>query len=332
MARSTISQTLPGTEAWFVFYGFCSFVLLGLLPLLGLFVLVNQGFIILEPSNPLSKLILFLILNYCLFGFWMLFVKLKEYWEESFITHQRSRYNAKAPQQPITFELHIPTNFQYNPSTLVPFFFFMGNTFKSTNVTKQAQLNYGRWFANVAFDFIIHGGVVKSYITVPKKKYNETIEMFKRFFPEILLEIVEDPYREYPKTWEESTGNGNYKELIGFNIGNSESNIFPMHYSNDLSVQNMPMDMMIRALRDLLPDQKIILQQIFRFNPNNAIILDKNTEKQFDEYRQSLFDKYAPISSKGYKDSHSFGALLPKTIIPNIDNVSKHIEVAYVGF
>jgi hypothetical protein len=332
MARSTIAQTLPGTEAWFVFYGFCCMILLGILPLIGFGLLINLGLGLFSNYNSIIKVAYFLLLNYCLGGFWVIFLKLKEYWEEAFVTHQQKQYLARPNQQLITFELIIPENYLYSPSTLVPFFFYMGNAFKSTNITKQTQFNYGRWFSDVAFDFVVHHGVVKSFVTVQTKKYNETVEMFKRFFPEVKMKVSIDPYRDYPKNWAQEHGVDNYKQLIGFNLGNYMSNIYPTHFDNDLKVTNLPMDMMIRALRDTFPGQKIILQQIFRFDPNNAVTLDPNSQAEFARYRQSLFNKYCPTNSRGFKDSDAFEALLPEPIREALDKVSQHIEVAFVCY
>jgi hypothetical protein len=332
MAHSTISQTLPGTEAWFVFYGFCCFVLLCLLPLLALIILVGTNINFLEIPNPLTKITIFFILNYCIFGFWVVFVKLKEYWEESFIAHQRAKYMAKPAQQIITFELNIPANYQYKPSSLVKMFSYMRAGFKTANVSKQIQLNYGRCFADLAFDFVVHKSEIKSYVTIPKKKYYETVEMFKRFFPDIEMKVVPDIYQNWPKTWREDTNIDEFRQLIGFHLGYTESNIYPTPFSFEMPVSNMPMDMMMRALRDVFPDQKIILQQVFRFNPSNNVGSYPENISEFKSYRQGLFDKYAPLNTSGKKDSHAFEALMPYSIKNAIDLVAQHMEGANIGF
>lgn len=332
MSKSTISQTLPGTESWFVFYGACCFILLGLIPLLALLLLINSSLPINPSSNPLSKLTFSLLFTYCLGGFWVVFIKLKECWEESFISYQRAKYNAKSPQQPITFKLHIPVNYQYKPSCLVKLFSYMRAAFKTVNVTKQVQLNYGRWFSDVTFDFVAHGGEIKSYITVTKKKYHETVEMFKRFFPEIEMEIVPDIYKDWPKYWTAETSVEGYNELIGFHLGNTESNIYPTPFSFEMPIRNMPMDITLRALRDVFPNQKIILQQVFRFNPNNNVGSYPENIQEFKSYRLGLFDKYAPHNTKGQKDSHAFEALLPHSIKNAIDLVAQHMEGANIGY
>jgi hypothetical protein len=333
MSKSTTAQTLPGTESWFAFFGTCYVIVLFLLP--GISAIVLTGFLTNLPgsiANPISKLFFFLFLVYSTMGFWVFFVKMYEYWEEAFAPFQRSKYMAKTSQRPITLELHIPENYQYNPKTLVGFFFYMGNAFKTTNVTKQVQYNYGRWFANITFDFITYKGEVKCYTTIQRKKYNETIEMFKRFFPEVLLEEVPDPFGDWPSKWEEGVGADGFKELIGFSLGNSESNIYPSSWDIGTDNANMPMDMMIRAARDIFPDQKIIFQHVFRFNPGNAVGAQPGTDKEFTDFRQGVFDKYSPKKADGTKDSHAFEALMPHSIAQAIDKVAQHLELAYPAY
>ena len=332
MSKATTAQTLPGTESWFAFFGTCYVILAFLLP--GISAILLSGFLYNLPgsiSNPVSKLVFWLFASYSVMGFWVFLVKMYEYWEESFIVFQRGKYNAKTSQKPITLELHIPTNYQYDPKTLVSFFFFMGNAFKTVNVTKQVQYNYGRWFANMTFDFITYKGEVKCYATFPRKKYNETIEMFKRFFPEVGLEEVQDPYKDWPRKWEEGVGVDCFKEFVGFNVGNKTTNVLPTSWVGDTSITNMPMDMIIRAARDIFPDQKIIFQQIFRFNPNNFVGTDAG-QNEFTKMRQELFDKYAPKRPDGSRDSHAFEALMPHSIISALDVVAKHLEMAYPAY
>jgi hypothetical protein len=332
MSKSTTAQTLPGTESWFAFFGTCYVIVLFLLP--GMSAIAITGFLSglpLSIANPFSKIIFWLFVVYSVMGFWVVFIKLYEYWEESFVIFQRGKYNSKTSQKPITLELHIPTNYQYNPRTLVSFFFYMGNAFKTTNVTKQVQYNYGRWFGNMAFDMITHKGEVHVYATFPRKKYNETIEMFKRFFPEVGLEEVPDPYKEWPRKWDSSAGVEGFKEFVGFNVGNSQTNMLPGDWNLGLSVTNMPMDMMIRACRDIFPDQKIIFQQLFRFNPKNAIGGPAGQE-EFAKLRQEVFDKYAPNKESGGKDSHAFEALMPHSVVKAMDNIANHLELAYPAY
>jgi hypothetical protein len=333
MSKPTTATTLPGTESWFAFFGTCYMIVLFLMPTIS--VIVLSGFLSNLPGslgNPISKLTFFLFLVYTSMGFWVFFTKMYEYWEESFVIFQRGKYNAKTSQKPITLELHIPQNYQYNPKTLIGFFFFMGNAFKTTNVTKQVQYNYGRWYSSIAFDFIAHKGEIKAYVTFPRKKYNETIEMFKRFFPEVGLEVVDDPYKEWPKKWEEGVGADGFKHFVGFHLGNSGSNVLPTVWVGDTSITNMPMDMMLRAARDIFPDQKIILQQVFRFNPNNHVGSKPAAQAEFAKMRQELFEKYAPKKSDGGMDSHAFEALMPHSISKAIDTVATHLEIAYPAY
>ena len=328
MAQNTVQQVLPGTESWFAFFGTCYTIFMAILPSFSLVTLTTFFFNLNWLDNVFLKLIFFLLLCYSCLGFWVFGLKLNEYWEEAFIPYQRGKYMSKLPQKAITLRVKIPDNYKYNVNNLVGFFFFMGNSFKTTNATKQAQYNYGRWFSNITFDYIIHRGDIKTYCTFPRKKYNEVIEMFKRFFPEVSLEVTEDPFKEYPKTWSEGTTVDGYDDFVGFNIGNGQSNMYPTEWGDSLNPENMPMDMMMRALRDTHPESKIFIQNIFRFNPGNAIGGKPEIQAEFQKWRQDLLETYAPMNN-GKLDSHAFETLLPHDITGSINRIDTHIKFAY---
>ena len=95
-----------------------------------------------------------------------------------------------------------------------------------------------------------------------------------------------------------------------------------------MSVQKMPMDMLMLAMRDMLPNQKIIFQQIFRFNPGNAINNNSLAKKEFEEYRDQIFNQYAPTNDRNQKDSHAFEAIVPD-FKSALNNVARHFDLAY---
>ncbi len=332
MAKATIQQPLPGTNAWFVLFTtidtFLILIFPGISKLVLLFCFLNLQWF----NNPFSKLIFAIFAIYSLGGFWMFYAKIKEYYEEAFGPLQRSKYMAKPPQKPMTMKLGIPENFEYDPTTFIGFFFFMGNAFKTTNATKQAQYNYGRWFSNVTFDQIIHQGQINSYITFPTKKYNEVVEMFKRFFPMISLEVVDDPFKTWPKTWDSKKSLMGYDRVVGFNLGNANSSTFPLPDASDLNPKNMPMDMFMRALRDTFPDDIIVFQNIFRFNPGNwGGSQDSEYHKEFQKWRIDLLNQYAPDNG-GRMDTHAFEAFLPEWAHKSISKIAYHLSCMYPAY
>jgi hypothetical protein len=109
-------------------------------------------------------------------------------------------------------------------------------------------------------------------------------------------------------------------------------NIYPTPFSFEMPLTRMPMDLTMRALRDTFPDQKIILQQVFRFDPANNVGSYPENIAEFQSFRQSLFDKYTPINSRGHKDSNAFEALLPQSIKSALDVVAQHMEGANIGY
>jgi hypothetical protein len=332
MAKATISQPLAGTNTWFVLFATIDTFLLLIFPGISkLILLIN--FLHLEWfNNPLSKILFAFFGVYSLGGFWFLYAKIKEYYEEAFIPFQRGKYMAKPPQKPMTMKLGIPVGFEYDPTIFIGFFFFMGNAFKTTNANKQSQYNYGRWFSNVTFDQIIHEGQITTYMTFPTKKYNEVVEMYKRFFPMISLELSDDPYKTWPKTWDLKKGALGYDRVVGFNLGNANSSTFPLPDAGDLNPQNMPMDMLMRALRDTFPDEIFVFQNIFRFNPGNwGGNPDSEYHKEFEKWRNDKLKEYAP-QVNGKMDTHAFESFLPEWASKSISKIAYHLNCMYPAY
>ena len=332
MAKTTVQQPLPGTNNWFVLFAtvdtFLNLVLPGISKLILLLFFFNLQWF----TNPFIKIIFALFAVYSLGGFWSFGVKIKEYYEEAFVPFQRGKYMSKPPQKPMTLRIVIPPKYEYNPATFISFFFFMGNAFKTTNATKQAQYNYGRWFSNVTFDQIVHQGRIDTYMTFPVKKYNEVIEMYKRFFPELTLEVCDDPFKEWPKTWDSQKGLFGYDRVVGFNLGNSNSSTFPLADAGDMNPKNMPMDMLMRAIRDTFPNDIFVFQNVFRFNPGNwGGSPDSEYHKEFEKWRLEMLAQYAPVAN-GRMDTHAFEAFLPQWVHESISKIAFHLTCMYPSY
>jgi hypothetical protein len=327
MAQNTIQKPLPGTETWFAIFGVGYSLLAFVLPAFSKLMLLIFFFNLQWFDNPISKLIFSLFLVYSVMGFWIFFIKIHEYWEEAFIPFQRSKYFQKIPNTPISLKIIIPEKFGYDPNKFVGFFFFMGNAFKTTNASKQAQYNYGRWFSNFCFDFVVHDGAIDLYATFPRKKFNEVVELFKRFFPEFKLENSEDPFKSWPKTFNEKDKVLGYDRVVGFNLGNSKSNMYP--YNETVGPTYMPFDFLLRAIRDTIPEAIVVVQTIFRFNPSNW---GGNPEgeyyMEFKAFREDLLKQYAPINN-GHYDTHALEAFLPHWAHKAISTTGNHLNMMY---
>jgi hypothetical protein len=332
MAKNTIQKKLIGTDTWFgifgVGYSVLTFVLPGFSKLMLLIFVLNLKWF----DNPISKLTFAMFGVYSLMGFWVFFVKIHEYWENEFISLQRSKYGAKSPQKAMTVRVHIPESFEYDPNIFISFFFFMGNAFKTTNVTKQIMYNYGRWFSNVTFDQIIRNGHIETYMTFPQKKYNEVVEMYKRFFPILMIEPVEDPFKDWPKAWSDGANYLGYDRVVGFNLANSNSNTFPLCDATDLNPSNMPMDMLMRAIRDTFPDEIVVFQNVFRFNPGNwGGNKESEYHKEFEEWRMEILEQYAPKNGNKL-DTHAFEAFLPQWAHKSLSKIAYHLNCMYPSY
>ncbi len=122
MTTNTHNTNLPHIKLWFCFFYFVCVVLVIILPMVVLIV-INFGYNYWLDSNPITNLIFCLRLIYLNFGFLFLFFKMYEYWEHSFVVFQSVRYLALPPQKMITMELNIPTNYDYEPTSLMSFFY-----------------------------------------------------------------------------------------------------------------------------------------------------------------------------------------------------------------
>jgi hypothetical protein len=327
MNDQTTMKRLPGTKFWFSVFGLFGLILLIVLPVLTVLSLYNFGFYLLNAGSA-TKLIFFLLVVYSSFGFLFLSLKMWEYWDSRFMLHQIIKYKSTPKEKAVTFELLIPPNYHYDPSILTGFFYFLGNIFRSSNITRNIQYNYGRCTSDITFDFIAQNGQLRTYITFPFKKINQVQEAFKRFFPQIQLQQIDNPYSNWPKEWDSKLGVEGFHDLIGFSIGNSKSNIYPTLMPATMDINKMPMDMLMLAFRDLFPNQKVIFQQIFKFDTNNAITDNPLAKTEFDQFRQDIFDQYAPFNDRKEKDQHAFGVLMPN-MTTTLSNIARHFEVAY---
>ena len=194
-----VHKVIDAKRQWFIFGTAQTFF--GILPFVSLLI-CGLLFTSLNPENSfLFRLFFHLNLAIAFGGFWVWWVKAWEQWDENFVIYLRQIYNSRPANKKVTVEINLPEELDYNPSNMVSFFFFFKNTFRSLDVTRANMYNYGKWHSNLAFDLIIHNKQTKIYATFPRKKYTQFLEGMVRLFPGVKIDIVEDPYKDWPSGW-----------------------------------------------------------------------------------------------------------------------------------
>ena len=304
-----VHKVIDAKRQWFIFGTAQTFF--SVLPFVSLLI-CGLLFTSLNPENGfLFRLFFHLNLAIAFGGFWIWWIKAWEQWDENFVIYLRQIYNSRPANKKVTVEINLPEELDYNPSNMVSFFFFFKNTFRSLDVTRANMYNYGKWHSNLSFDIIIHNKQTKIYATFPRKKYTQFLEGMVRLFPGVKIDIVEDPYKDWPSGWVEGQRVEGYSDLCGFNFGLKTQGFEPLFKASDLPTKKgtSPLDNMLRSIRDSITDEKVITQFVFRANGNSLPYAQ--WQQQYADWRQELFDKYSPKDANGKLDSHAFEALLP---------------------
>ena len=290
--------------------------------LISIFIFGLGGFGIGYKSYFALKLINWIALVMFVGGSYILNIKLLEYWiYYIFQTQIRLWYNIPNNKK-VTYRIIIPDEYTYDTSAMKDFMKDLYDGFYSENVTWESVLNYGKGYQSICFDYIVEHGQINCFVTISLSRFIVLKTILGRYFPE--LELVEDidPYQNAPKTFKEERGFMGYETMSGTNLANGTPSLypFPPNIFNDPVM--MAGDNFLRYCRDKLPNTKVILQFIFIFNSGRSYDL---MVKEFNEYRQNLFERFSP--KKGNKkQSGAFGVILPKMEKENLQKIEHRLN------
>jgi hypothetical protein len=300
------------TESFhFAIWQSCTFGLTFVLGLVFTILLFGSSFS--AGGLPFSKFFFWFFFTALMGGFMIFGLKMWENWDEKFTNIMKGKYYSLDRNKNICFELLIPEDHDYPGGNLVGFAFFFKNSFRSVNVDRSNLYMEGKWHSNLAFDFIIEKGKIRTFMRFPKKKYSQMVEGFTRFFPDVRFTPCEDPYKNYPE-WSENMVIDGYDSHCGFNFG------FQVHAAEPLDVAppttgRGPFDLMLRYLRDNLKNERTHVQYVFRSNKDCA----HDFPDVFAKHRQKIFDRYAPkgVGGEDFSKGHPQGleVMVPKSEI-----------------
>ena len=92
------------------------------------------------------------------------------------------------------------------------------------------------------------------------------------------------------------------------------------------------MDMLMRAVRDALPEATVVFQNIFRFDTSKyGGSVDSEYHKEFLQWRMDLLKQYAP-QANGKMDTHAFEAFIPEWAKQSISKIAFHLNIMYPSY
>ena len=224
----------------------------------------------------------------------------------------QDRFFELPPNQNVTVELIIPEGFDYNTESMVSYFFYFKNSFRSHDVTRANIFQYGKWHSKLSFDFVIEHKTLKIYSTFPRKKYTQFIEGMIRFFPGIIINAVEDPFSRWPKEWKEGNKIGSATEFAGFSFGLRAAGYQPVFKPKGLPRKPSwsSTDNFLRAIKEAISvDEIIILQYTYMASPNE--LPNEKYIKDYEKWRQRLYNFYSP-KRNGKLEGEALEVMLPE--------------------
>jgi hypothetical protein len=316
-------KPLPGTYNGYLRFGLLILIVV-ISPLVigGFWLNLEFGLV----NNLTTKLAKAIVICNCFGGFWILYVKMYEYFHEIFLEGQRSKFMSLPENDFVTFHLTSKHTNEFVMENNEKFFLALSNAFLTNNLNKKTRFMQGKAEANFFVDFVIRSGNIDTFVSVQAKKVEITLEIFKRFFPNYRLMVAQDPISKLQP--EHSPNNDNF-QVDGFCLGNSRSSLFPYQSNNEEPKQFAKY---LESIRSTLPNSIVIVQAIFRFNTSN-IPSSKNPEyiNEFQNWRESVFAKYAPINPSK-PDSTALKTLLPQWVKDTIDNTGHRLNFLYPTF
>ena len=245
-------------------------------------------------------------------GFWVWWMLFWGCWDEMIIHIMHQKYWAIPANNDATVEIIMPDGFDYDPQSMISYFFYFKNSFRSHDVTRANIYRSGKWHSQLTFDFIIQDRKLKIYTTFPRKKYTQFVEGIIRLFPGLTVNLVEDPYQNYPKEWIEGNKIGSATEFAGYSFGLRSAGFHPIFKVTGLPKKPSwsSTDNLLRALKESVNiDETIVLQYSFMASPNE--LPNEKYIKDYEKWRQKLYNRFSPVRN-GKQEGEVLTTMLPE--------------------
>jgi hypothetical protein len=313
-------QKLQTSFPWVHYYfKFCLFALVFVaVPLiLSLwFIVHNFG-----PVDHLHKLLYWLAIIYVLFGFTVVFIFYLSVFSFQVYSSQIRNFFMLPENKRLFYKMRLPAGFEYDTRLIGRFMQDLHHGFVINNMNWSSTLRSGKYHQTIAFDYIVENGKVECYVSFPFRKRPIVVESFKKFFPQIDLQLVKDPFSNLPKQWSENQ-NYNYEQMAGCVISHNMSEIYgattgPHQDGNKHNISDF-----LVYLGNALPHNKFVLQYVYTFD---SLIDPSYYDKKYGELASELMKKYSPSSGKKAVDTDAFGALIPKYQVQKLNDINSRL-------
>lgn len=315
--QANFSLNLIKSFSWF--WKFLAYLLL---PFATLATLVLQR----PEDNFGAKLIYSFGLVYVLGGFFVVSTKAWEFWDDRFLDFMKNRWKASSVMKKVFYKVVIPKDFKHGAGDMIGFFY---NIHPMNGGIRSMFERYtsGKDYYDFTFDFIIRGGKVEMYICFNFKRQDMIFKAINNRYPEIKLVQTQDPYKNWPKTWEEGIGVPGYKDFHAHDYGFADSDIYPLANAGSFGDNGSPLTDLLESFKNYDPKATIILQYIVRSFP--GIHYDRWIS-ELSDIRASMFERSTKFTVKddGATRTATTGDLITEKQKNNVNSLEERISDA----
>ncbi len=269
------------------------------------------------------KLVFWLITVYISFGFVVSFIQYFSIFSFQLYSLQIRNFFMLPSNKRLFYKIILPPNAQYDTRILGRFFKDLYHSFIINNMSWSNTLRTGKYHQSICFDYIVENGETQCYVSFPFKKHTIVIEIFKKYFPQVSLQSVKDPFYDLPNQWEEDN-TSQYNQMAGCVISHSMSEFFGSTTADfNIGHKRNISDFLI-YLGSALPLNKFVLQYVFTFDS----LIDKSYyDKKYDQLTKNLVNQYSPSNLKKGADSEAFATLLPQYQIQRLNDINSRLAL-----
>ena len=310
----------------YVKFGLFALVFVGFPLVISILFLVNNfgGIVNLwvdMPRAPILKLCFWLSIVYIFFGFAVAYIYYFSIFSFQVYSLQIRNFFMLPSNKRLFYKMYLPVGFEYDTRLLSRFFKDLYHGFVINNMSWSSTLRTGKYHQSIGFDYIVENGELQYCISFPFNKQPIAIEIFKKYFPQINLQLVKDPFSSLPNQWSEDQ-TFQYEQMAGCVISHNMSEIFGSTSADfNIGHKHNISDFLV-YLNTVLPQNKFVLQYVFTFDP----LIDKSYyDKKYDQLASELVGKYSPSNAKKAIDSDAFAVLVPRYQIQKLNDINSRL-------
>lgn len=323
MSQKPTDQTSFPWVHHYIKFGLFVVAFVGLPMLLSLGFVANNfdGFIDLWRNKSLAtifKILFWLGLIYIFFGFIVILIFYFSVFSFQVYSSQIRNFFMLPKNKRLFYKLNLPAGFDYDTRLIGRFMKDLYHGFVINSMTWSSTLRSGKYHQTICFDYIVDNGLLECFVSFPLNKHSIVIETFKKYFPEIRLQQVKDPFTDLPKQWSEDQ-NFRFDQLAGCVISHNMSEIYGTTTADYNTGNKRNISDFLVYLGNTLPQNKFVLQYVYTFD---SLIDPSYYDKKYDDLAANLMNKYSPSNSKKSIDTDAFAALVPKYQVQKLNDIN----------